>query len=205
VPFVRISRDKRGYEHIYLIDASTRGGRPSRARVLYWFRTPAGVKVGREPFDEGVRRALEEQNPHLVFDWKAIVSTPPPPEPEPWRERRRLERLAKQARQAASDEVPAEPAAVPASVPLPEAAAPAPGQAEAPPGAAGTGSGGRRRRRGRRRRGGGQRAGSPGPGEPTAMQETSVPGGPGPADLASQAVEPADPSDRLSDASNQEE
>ena len=46
--FVRVSRDKRGYEHIYLIDATARRGKASRPRVLYWFRTPPGVMVGVE-------------------------------------------------------------------------------------------------------------------------------------------------------------
>jgi hypothetical protein len=97
VPFVRVSRDKRGYEHIYLFEVSNR--RPSKPRILYWFRTPPGVKVGREPFDEPVKRALEAMNPGIRFDWKKLASdTLPPPEVENWRERRRAEREAKRAR-----------------------------------------------------------------------------------------------------------
>jgi len=98
--FVRVSRDKRGYEHIYLIDAAARRGKTSRPRVLYWFRTPPGVTVGRAPFDESVRRTLEAQYPDVTFDWeqlrKAAIAAP---DVEPWRERRRVERAAKQARQ----------------------------------------------------------------------------------------------------------
>ena len=56
--FLRFTRDKRGYEHFYLVEASTNRRGKTRARVLYWFRTPPGIKVGREPFDEDVRRAL---------------------------------------------------------------------------------------------------------------------------------------------------
>ena len=97
MPFVRVSRDKRGYEHIYLFEVSNR--RPSKPRILYWFRTPPGVKVGREPFDEPVKRALEAMNPGIRFDWKKLASdTLPPPEVENWRERRRAEREAKRAR-----------------------------------------------------------------------------------------------------------
>ena len=96
--FVRVSRDKRGYEHIYLIDATARRGKAARPRVLYWFRTPPGVTVGREPFDESVRRTLEVQYPDVTFDWeqlrKAAIAAP---DVEPWRERRRVERAAKQA------------------------------------------------------------------------------------------------------------
>ena len=100
MPFLRFSRDKRGYEHIYLIHAQNRRGKPGRPRVLYWYRTPPGVKVGRVPFDAEMRRMLEAQYPDVSFDWKSLESTPaPPPDTsEPWRERRRLERAAKQAR-----------------------------------------------------------------------------------------------------------
>ena len=97
--FLRFSRDKRGYEHFYLVEPTTRRGK-SRNRILYWFRTPPGVKVGRLPFDDHVRRALEAQNPRASFDWKKLLETPiPPPAPdvEHWRERRRAERAAKQA------------------------------------------------------------------------------------------------------------
>jgi len=103
VPFVRVSRDRRGYEHIYLFEVSSR--RPSKPRILYWFRTPPGVRVGREPFDEPVRRALEAQNPGVTFDWKKLASgTLPPPALENWRERRRAEREAKRARRVGEEE-----------------------------------------------------------------------------------------------------
>jgi hypothetical protein len=107
VPFVRVSRDKRGYQHIYLFEVSSR--RPSRPRILYWFRTPPGVRVGREPFDEPVRRVLEAQNPGVTFDWKKLVSDTlqPAPDVENWRERRRAEREAKRARRGDEEETAA--------------------------------------------------------------------------------------------------
>lgn len=85
MPFVRFSRDRRGFENIYLVDSS---------RILYWHRSPPGVKIGREPFDESVRRELEAQYPRLTFDWNRIVATRfPPPAPEvDWRERKRASR-----------------------------------------------------------------------------------------------------------------
>jgi hypothetical protein len=99
VPFVRFARDKRGYEYVYLVHESTRGGRPSRPAVLYWYRTPPGIKIGRPPFDEEVRQRLEAQNPEVRFDWRAITSAqPPPPDAEHWRERRRAEKALKLAR-----------------------------------------------------------------------------------------------------------
>ena len=72
-----------------------------RTRVLYWYRTPPGVRVGREPFDDSMRRAIEAQNPDIVFDWRKIVETPiPSAETEKWRERRRAEKAEKAARRA---------------------------------------------------------------------------------------------------------
>jgi hypothetical protein len=100
--FLRFSRDKRGYEHFYLVETSTNRRGKTRARVLYWFRTPPGVKVGREPFDRDVRRALEQQYPDVVFDWRKISETPiPSADAERWRERRRLEKAERARRREA--------------------------------------------------------------------------------------------------------
>lgn len=96
MPFVRFSRDRRGYEHIYLVHTPVRRGKAGRPRVLYWYRTPPGVKVGREAFDETIRRALEAQHPDVEFDWESLAAPPPPPQVvEPWRERRRLQKARK--------------------------------------------------------------------------------------------------------------
>ena len=101
--FLRFSRDKRGYENFYLVETSTNRRGKTRARVLYWFRTPPGVKVGREPFDADVRRALEAQNPNVVFDWRKISETPiPSADADKWRERRRLERAERSRRRDAA-------------------------------------------------------------------------------------------------------
>lgn len=118
MPFVRYSRDKRGYEHTYLIHATSKKGAP--ARILYWYRSPPGVKVGRPAFDAEVRRQLEAQYPHVDFDWRRISETPmPTADVEHWRERRRLEKAAKQARRAGGDDDEAEPAAPNADDPGP--------------------------------------------------------------------------------------
>jgi hypothetical protein len=103
VAFLKFSRDKRGYEHFYLVQPSNRG--KARPRVLYWFRTPPNLKIGRLPFDPEIRRALEAQNPDVAFDWEAIVHTPipPPMEPERWRERRRVERSLRAAETEEAD------------------------------------------------------------------------------------------------------
>ena len=140
--------------------SSARRGK-SRPRILYWFRTPPNVKVGREPFAEYVRRALETQNPDVRFDWDALVATPiPPPETDRWRERRRAQRAAKRVAEAESAAVEE----VEADVPAEEAATVAGGResfaVSAPEGCEGTPElqttpdslrRRRRRRRGRRR------------------------------------------------------
>lgn len=106
MPSVRFSRDKRGYEYVYLVHTPTRRGKPGRTRVLYWYRTPPGVRIGRKPFDEEVQRTLERQNPGVEFAWDAIINTPmPPPDmTEYWRERRRAEKAARQERRAVEAE-----------------------------------------------------------------------------------------------------
>jgi hypothetical protein len=171
VPFVRFSRDRRGYEHTYLIHAAPRRGAPTR--ILYWYRTPPGIRVGREAFDLEARRMLEAQYPSVSFDWPKLLETPmPPPDAENWRERRRVERSARQARQTEEPEdatvEPRETADPPRPLPVHEAVAEAPSSAaeSAEADASGIESANRKRRRrgGRRRRrpnGGVEANGSP--------------------------------------------
>jgi len=96
--FFRFNRDKRGYEHFYLVEpVPNRRGKSSRPRVLYWYRTPPNIRVGRPPFDEEVRRELEAQNPGVTFDWRTILEAPiPSADADKWRERRRADRAARQ-------------------------------------------------------------------------------------------------------------
>jgi hypothetical protein len=71
VPFLRVIRDKRGYETTYLMHWFRDGNR-QRSRILYVFRTPGGVRVGRDPLDPAVLRELESRHPEIAFEWKAI-------------------------------------------------------------------------------------------------------------------------------------
>lgn len=73
MPSLRFSRDKKGYESTFLVHAGRRDGRAVR-RLLYWFRTPPNVRVGRAPLDEDAIRAIETHNPDLTFDWARILS-----------------------------------------------------------------------------------------------------------------------------------
>jgi hypothetical protein len=163
--FLRFSRDKRGVENFYLEQPITNRRGKVRPRVLYWFRSPPDMKVGREPFDPEVRRALEAQNPDVTFDWRAIAETPiPSADADKWRDRRRAERAAKYA---VAEEEPAEAANGEANAGDTEAAAPTvtasavatpSGAAPPPPNAPNGGDATRKRRR--RRRGDGRGAGN---------------------------------------------
>ena len=86
MPFLRFSRDERGYENTYVLHTFRREGRTS-PRVLYWFRTPSSVSVGRLPLDEDAIRAIEEANPDLVFDWTKMLKVKPAAPPRPRDER----------------------------------------------------------------------------------------------------------------------
>jgi len=100
LPHLRFTRDKRGYENTYVVHAIRRRGK-ARQRILYWFRTPPNVRVGRAALDEGAIRALEEQNPEILFDWTKILEaqpTPPPPESAERRRRSRREPAAGRGR-----------------------------------------------------------------------------------------------------------
>jgi hypothetical protein len=194
--FLRFSRDRRGNENFYLVQPTVRRGK-SRTRILYWFHSPPNVRVGRAPFDEATRKALEARYPDVVFDWKTIIETPvPSADTEKWRERRRLERAQKQA---ALEDDAAEAAAADADAsadPAPaenedaqtiesEAASAAPALAVSPSPSAGPA--GDAPRRNRRRRRGRRSEGSRTP------QSGDTRSGGAPTDSASPIVTPPEP------------
>ncbi len=165
--FLRFTRDKRGVENFYLVQPTTDRRGKVRPRVLYWYRSPPEVKVGREPFDPGVRRALERQHPEIDFDWRAIVDTPiPSADADKWRERRRAERAARHAAAAEESVAPVDAAAADPLERTPEfetvAAETAPDtlNTQSPPGAP-PGEASRKRRRRRRQHGGGENSSGP--------------------------------------------
>jgi hypothetical protein len=71
VPFLRVIRDKRGYETTYLMHWFRDGNR-QRSRILYAFRTPGGVRVGRDPLEPEILREIESRHPEIAFEWKVI-------------------------------------------------------------------------------------------------------------------------------------
>jgi hypothetical protein len=150
--FFRFTRDRRGYQHFSLVEPIANRRGKVRQRVLYWFRSPPDIKVGREPFDEGIRRALEAQNPDVTFDWRSILEAPiPSADADKWRERRRADRVAKQALASSAAEEEAEEPEDSASAAGAEDSEPSlPATVQAPPVAASAGENVRRKRRRRR-------------------------------------------------------
>ena len=100
MPFLKFGRDRRGYETTSLVHAIRRQGKP-RHKVLYWFRTPPGVKVGRPALDEAAIRWIEEQNPDIEFDWPKILESKPPTATQPEPRSRQIRRERPGQRQAA--------------------------------------------------------------------------------------------------------
>jgi hypothetical protein len=114
VPFLRVIRDKRGYETTYLMHWFQDNGR-QRSKILYAFRSPSGTRVGRDALDPGLMRQLELQNPNIAFDWRAVLADRQIIEPSQELRRRRPKR----------SEEPKEAAPAPPPVAKPEPAAPA--------------------------------------------------------------------------------
>jgi hypothetical protein len=126
VPFLRVIRDKRGYEATYLMHWYREGSR-QRSRILYVFRSPGGVRVGRESLEPDVLRDIEAQHPDIAFDWKAVfdnrqvVDTTPDPR-RPRKRRRPDDETAAaaepdkpaQAKPQAAESTPPRPAIPPA-------------------------------------------------------------------------------------------
>jgi hypothetical protein len=110
LPRLRFTRDQRGYENTFLVHTTRRRGK-ERTRILYWFRSPPHVKIGRAAFDEEAIRAIEAANPDVVFDWGRILEArPPEPEAEPWRSRRGRGARDRERTETSTPEAPPLPA-----------------------------------------------------------------------------------------------
>lgn len=71
MPFLRLTRDRRGFENTFLLHADHPG---AKARLLYWYRTAPGIVLGRPALDEDAIRTIEENHPDIEFDWPAILA-----------------------------------------------------------------------------------------------------------------------------------
>ena len=122
MPFLRLARDHRGYETTVLLHVPHPGDRP---RVLYWYRSAPGVRVGRPALDEDAIRTIEDQHPEIDFDWPhilevgaaSIIEVERRPERGARTEAERSRRKADRAREQPEAEVAVPPEAV---EPLPE-------------------------------------------------------------------------------------
>jgi hypothetical protein len=132
VPFLRVIRDKRGYETTYLMHLYRDGPR-QRSKILYVFRTPGGVRVGRDPLEPDVLRQIESQYPDIQFNWATVregqqlIETSAEP-------RRRRPRREDEAAPVAPGPpiVPVATPAVPAAPPVPRIAIPSAIEGETP-------------------------------------------------------------------------
>jgi hypothetical protein len=118
VPFLRVIRDKRGYETTYLMHLYREGHR-QRSRILYVFRSPGGVRVGRGSLEPEILREIEAQYPDIAFDWKDVREHQQHIEMSP--EPRRRKSPKRDEADAAAPEVQAPPP--PAAPPSPSAPA----------------------------------------------------------------------------------
>ena len=127
MPFLRLTRDRRGFENTFLLHADHPGAKP---RLLYWYRTAPGIALGRPALDEDAIRAIEESHPEIDFDWPAIlalseVMTPeedePAPRPQHQQQRReKRPRHRERREERAAEETPAAEVEEPADVELVE-------------------------------------------------------------------------------------
>lgn len=122
MPFLRVIRDKRGYETTYLMHWYREGHR-QRSRILYVFRTPGGVRVGRNALDPDVLREIEGRYPDIQFDWRVVRDNQQVVEAAPGLRRRRDRRqdptesdaapVAEEVADPAADRDPPPPSALP--------------------------------------------------------------------------------------------
>ena len=117
MPFLRVIRDKRGYETTYLMHWSREGNR-QRSRILYMFRTPGGVRVGREALEADVLKQIEAHHPDIEFDWNAVFHNQQVIETaaEPRRPRKRTAGEDAEGAPAPQPPAPAPRFAVPATI-----------------------------------------------------------------------------------------
>src|SRR5262245_46479298 len=100
-----------------------REGHRQRSRILYVFRSPGGVRVGRGALEPEVLREIEAQYPEIAFDWKDVREHQQHIEMSPEPRRRKPPKREEGAEAAVPEEAPPTPApaeevpASPAQVP----------------------------------------------------------------------------------------
>ena len=77
MPLIRLARDKRGIDTLYLLHHGSDGRGETRLRVIYFYAGPQGLLFGRRALDPLTQRALEQRYPDVVFDWPAAGESAP--------------------------------------------------------------------------------------------------------------------------------
>ena len=72
MPLIRLARDKRGLDTLYLLHQRRDARGEPRLRVLYFCAMPQGLQFGRPPLDESAQQLLERRYPDVEFDWPAL-------------------------------------------------------------------------------------------------------------------------------------
>jgi hypothetical protein len=97
-----------------------REGNRQHSKILYVFRSPGGVRVGRQPLEPETLRQIEAEHPDIAFDWKVVRDNEQVVEAayEP-RRRRPPRQEESEAETPAPAPAPAKQAEVPAAPPRP--------------------------------------------------------------------------------------
>lgn len=106
MPFLRVIRDKRGYETTYLMHWFREGSR-QHSRILYVFRSPGGVRVGRAALEPEALGLIEAQHPEITFDWTAVLENRQVIEPSPEQRRPRKRKREEEGAAPVAAEPPA--------------------------------------------------------------------------------------------------
>lgn len=72
MPHLRTQRDKRNVDTVALYQNEGRDAGGGRNRLLYFFRSPAWVRIGRTALDPEARQVLAEQYPDTRFEWERL-------------------------------------------------------------------------------------------------------------------------------------
>jgi hypothetical protein len=92
-----------------------RDGARQRSKILYVFRTPGGVRVGRDPLEPEVLRQIELQYPDIQFNWATVRDSQQVIETSVEPRRRRPRREDENSTDAPSPVAPMAPPVVPVS------------------------------------------------------------------------------------------
>ena len=73
MPLIRLARDKRGLDTLYLLHHAADSRGETRLRVIYFCAGPQGLAFGRQALDPLTQRALEQRYPDVAFDWPGLL------------------------------------------------------------------------------------------------------------------------------------